>query len=51
MFTSQAYRRWVERQGREEPALPGIDYTHNQLFFINFAQVRYLIDIKKTGST
>lgn len=35
----QAYRSWVEKQGKEEPRMPGLDYTHDQLFFINFAQV------------
>ncbi|XP_052819632.1 neprilysin-4-like isoform X2 [Mya arenaria] len=35
----RAYRRWVESMGKEEPMLPGLNYTHNQLFFINFAQI------------
>ena len=37
----QAYRKWVaeKRNGVEEDLLPGIDLTHNQLFFLNFAQV------------
>ncbi|XP_052212856.1 neprilysin-like isoform X2 [Dreissena polymorpha] len=35
----RAYRRWVESVGKEEPLLPGLNYTHNQLFFINFAQI------------
>ncbi|XP_070561877.1 neprilysin-1-like isoform X2 [Ptychodera flava] len=34
-----AYRKWVERNGKEEDPLPGIDLTHNQLFFVNFGQV------------
>ncbi|KAI0242657.1 Neprilysin-1 [Lamellibrachia satsuma] len=35
----RAYRKWVSRQGREERLLPGISLTHNQLFFLNFAQI------------
>ena len=31
----------MERNG-EEPALPGLDLTHNQLFFLNYAQVSQL---------
>ncbi|KAM8903264.1 neprilysin-like isoform 1-T1 [Spinachia spinachia] len=34
----QAYRNYVKGHG-EEPSLPGIDLSHNQLFFLNFAQV------------
>jgi len=34
----QAYRAWVERNGEEQP-LPGVDMTHNQLFFLKYAQV------------
>uniref|UniRef100_A0A8D0D635 Neprilysin n=1 Tax=Sander lucioperca TaxID=283035 RepID=A0A8D0D635_SANLU len=34
----QAYKNYVEEHG-EEPSLPGIDLSHNQLFFLNFAQV------------
>ena len=36
----QAYRRWVHDQGKEEPKLPGLDLTNNQLFFVSFAQVK-----------
>ncbi|KAL4217627.1 Membrane metallo-endopeptidase-like 1 [Mactra antiquata] len=35
----RAYRKWVESQGQEEPQLPGVDLTHDQLFFLSFAQV------------
>lgn len=36
----RAYRKWVRSQGQEEPRLPGmLEYSHDQLFFINFAQV------------
>ncbi|XP_072019295.1 neprilysin-1-like [Amphiura filiformis] len=35
----KAYRRWVERNGREEPRLPGLNLTHNQIFFVNFGQI------------
>jgi len=34
----QAYQAWVERNG-EEPPLPGVNLTHNQLFFLKYAQV------------
>ncbi|KAJ8413156.1 hypothetical protein AAFF_G00091520 [Aldrovandia affinis] len=38
----RAYRRWVEteRLGREEPLLPGISLSNNQLFFLSYAHVR-----------
>lgn len=35
----RAYRNWVAKRGREEPQLPGLQYNHNQLFFLNFAQI------------
>uniref|UniRef100_A0A6J0V3H8 Membrane metallo-endopeptidase-like 1 n=1 Tax=Pogona vitticeps TaxID=103695 RepID=A0A6J0V3H8_9SAUR len=34
----KAYLKWVEKEGKE-PRLPGLDLTHKQLFFLNFAQV------------
>lgn len=34
----QAYRNYVKVHG-EEKLLPGIDLSHDQLFFLNFAQV------------
>ncbi|KAM8927932.1 membrane metallo-endopeptidase-like 1 isoform 2-T2 [Pelodytes ibericus] len=34
----KAYLKWVQRHGKE-PKLPGLDLTHKQLFFLNFAQV------------
>ncbi|KAI0216966.1 hypothetical protein LSAT2_031116 [Lamellibrachia satsuma] len=34
----RAYRKWVERNGEEAP-LPGMNLTHNQLFFLNYAQI------------
>uniref|UniRef100_A0A3P9N4P3 Neprilysin n=1 Tax=Poecilia reticulata TaxID=8081 RepID=A0A3P9N4P3_POERE len=34
----QAYRDFVKQHG-EEPTLPGIDLSHDQLFFLNFAQI------------
>ncbi|XP_052286695.1 membrane metallo-endopeptidase-like 1 isoform X2 [Dreissena polymorpha] len=36
-----AYRKWVNnaRGGKEEPKLPGLPYTPNQLYFLNAAQV------------
>ncbi|XP_076138077.1 neprilysin-like isoform X1 [Alosa pseudoharengus] len=34
----QAYQNYVKKHGTEKP-LPGIDLNHEQLFFLNFAQV------------
>jgi len=34
----RAYRKWVAKNG-EEPELPGLDLSHNQLFFLNYAQI------------
>ncbi|XP_076472675.1 neprilysin-1-like [Babylonia areolata] len=34
----RAYRKWVEIHGEEQP-LPGIGLTHDQLFFLNYAQI------------
>ncbi|KAL2085856.1 hypothetical protein ACEWY4_019176 [Coilia grayii] len=38
----RAYRRWIdrERSGAEEPLLPGVGLTNNQLFFLSYAHVR-----------
>uniref|UniRef100_A0A8C2XAL0 Phosphate regulating endopeptidase homolog, X-linked n=1 Tax=Cyclopterus lumpus TaxID=8103 RepID=A0A8C2XAL0_CYCLU len=38
----RAYRRWVEqsRGGVEEPRLPGVALSNNQLFFLSYAHVR-----------
>lgn len=35
----QAYKEWVKRNG-EEPQLPAVNFTNEQLFFISAAQVR-----------
>ena len=37
----QAYKRWVEENGKEDK-LPGIDLNPNQLFFLSFGQVKYI---------
>ncbi|GBM20157.1 Neprilysin-1 [Araneus ventricosus] len=34
----RAYKKWVKRHG-EEPLLPGLNLTHDQLFFLNYAQI------------
>ena len=34
----QAYKMW-EKQNGEESLLPGLDLSHDQLFFLNFAQI------------
>ena len=34
----RAYKKWVEIHG-EEPDLPGMNMTHDQLFFLNYAQI------------
>uniref|UniRef100_A0A8C9TN93 Phosphate regulating endopeptidase homolog, X-linked n=1 Tax=Scleropages formosus TaxID=113540 RepID=A0A8C9TN93_SCLFO len=38
----RAYRRWIDthRSGREEPLLPGLGLSNNQLFFLSYAHVR-----------
>nr|QHX41531.1 neprilysin-like 1 [Octopus vulgaris] len=35
----RAYKNWIRKRGAEEPKLPGLNYTHEQLFFLGFAQV------------
>ncbi|XP_047995531.1 neprilysin-4-like [Leguminivora glycinivorella] len=35
----RAYIRWVQKNGVEDETLPGLNHTHTQLFFLNFAQV------------
>ena len=34
----KAYKKWEAKHGIE-PLLPGLNYTQDQLFFINFGQV------------
>ncbi|XP_066287366.1 phosphate-regulating neutral endopeptidase PHEX-like [Branchiostoma lanceolatum] len=36
----RAYRKWVEERGSEEQLLPGIGLTQNQMFFLNYANLR-----------
>ncbi|BFZ10851.1 hypothetical protein BsWGS_13890 [Bradybaena similaris] len=46
----RAYRNLIKRQGSEEPRLPGLKLTHNQVFFLSFAQVwcaKYRDEFKK----
>ena len=38
MRALQAYRKWVAKYGIED-SLPGLKLNHDQLFFLNFAQV------------
>ena len=40
----KAYRMWVEQNG-EEPPLPGLNLSHDQLFFLGFGQVSALKNI------
>jgi hypothetical protein len=37
----------VEKKGVEERKLPGLDLTHNQLFFLSFAQVIHASQLAK----
>ena len=36
----RAYETWAEQHGGEEPGLPGLNFTHRQLFFLAFSQVQ-----------
>jgi len=48
-----AYETWVEANGVEEALLPGMNFTHRQLFFLAFSQVRWwdIDDKRKYGVT
>ena len=35
-----AFRQWTKENGRQRP-LPGLNYNHNQLFFIAFGQANF----------
>jgi membrane metallo-endopeptidase-like protein 1 len=35
----RAYQRWIERTKTVEPLLPGLPLSHEQFFFLNFAQI------------
>ena len=43
----QAYRKWIAttNKGKEEPKLPGLPYTANQLYFVNAAQVIHIFSV------
>ncbi|CAG4961168.1 unnamed protein product [Parnassius apollo] len=34
-----AYLKWLHQNGSADETLPGLNHTHTQLFFLNFAQV------------
>ncbi|XP_068632118.1 neprilysin-4-like [Battus philenor] len=34
-----AYLKWLKKNGAQDETLPGLNHTHTQLFFLNFAQV------------
>lgn len=42
LWLFQAYQNYVKKHGKEAP-LPGIDLNHEQLFFLNFAQVKLFL--------
>lgn len=44
----QAYQKWVREHGPEHP-LHRLKYTHNQLFFIAFAQVGWMESLTGAG--
>ncbi|KAL4717981.1 hypothetical protein ACJJTC_013020 [Scirpophaga incertulas] len=35
----RAYLHWLQQHGADGETLPGLNHTHKQLFFLNFAQV------------
>ncbi|XP_026752063.2 neprilysin-4-like isoform X2 [Galleria mellonella] len=35
----RAYLHWLQKNGADDETLPGLNHTHTQLFFLNFAQV------------
>jgi len=52
----EAYKSWAVNQSEPEPGLPGLNYSPDQLFFINFGQVwcglerdEYVIKLIKTN--
>lgn len=36
----KGYKKWQQEHGKDEPVLPGVNLTHEQLFFVAFAQIR-----------
>lgn len=38
LFFPQAYKKWVKEHGLDDD-LPGLDLNHDQLFFLNYAQI------------
>lgn len=43
----QAYKTWQKSSGKPDATLPGLNYTQNQLFFINYAQT-YCTQVGRT---
>ncbi|XP_012939964.1 neprilysin-4 [Aplysia californica] len=42
-----AYKNWVSTHSEKDPALPGLNFTHNQLYFLAFAQIWCAVERKE----